>query len=157
MLYISGAIIYTIILLKSAAVRKLQVAIIAQSYREMSQTVRIDWQHFLSRVCDSVRPSNLLYAKNTKNALKPGRLRECLFQWARDRPQKGAVTASWLVASDAPNSDNLNGDNCGHSGDRLGQNGKKATRQNGDKKSLYIDNLNNLAYELLRSPCVCSV
>ena len=33
--------IYTIILLKSVAVRKLQVAILARSYREMSQTVRI--------------------------------------------------------------------------------------------------------------------
>ena len=36
------AIIYTIILLKSIAVRKLQVAILARSSREMSQTVRID-------------------------------------------------------------------------------------------------------------------
>ena len=34
--------IYTIILLKSVAVRKLQVAILARSSRKMSQTVRID-------------------------------------------------------------------------------------------------------------------
>ena len=33
---------YTVILLKSVGVRKLQVAILARSSREMSQTVRID-------------------------------------------------------------------------------------------------------------------
>ena len=38
------------------AVSKLQVAILAQSSWEMSQTVRIDWKHFLSRVRISVRP-----------------------------------------------------------------------------------------------------
>ena len=58
--------IYAIILLKSVAVRKLQVAILAQSSREMSQTVRIDWQYILSRVCVSVRPSNFLCGKNTQ-------------------------------------------------------------------------------------------
>ncbi len=96
----------------------------------------------------------VLYAKN---ALKPCRLRECLFQWTSDRPRKRAVSASRLVASDTPNSDNPNGDNCGHSGDRLNQNGEKATSQNGDNESLYIHGQSNLAYELLRSPCVCSV
>ena len=39
---VSWLIIYTIILLKTVAVRKLQVAILARSSREMSQTVRID-------------------------------------------------------------------------------------------------------------------
>ena len=33
----------------------------------MSQTVRIDWQHILSRVRISVRPRIVLYAKNTQN------------------------------------------------------------------------------------------
>ena len=49
--------IYTIILLKSVAVRKLQVAILARSSREMSPTVRIDWQYNLSWVHISVHPS----------------------------------------------------------------------------------------------------
>ena len=35
----------------------LQVAILVRSSWEMSQTVRIDWQYILSRVHDSVRPS----------------------------------------------------------------------------------------------------
>ena len=48
-------IIYTIILLKSVAVRKLQVAILARSSREISQTARIDCRPFLSRVRISVR------------------------------------------------------------------------------------------------------
>ena len=56
--------IYTIILLKSVCVRKLQVAILAQSSREMSLTVRIVWQYILSRVRVSVRPSIFLYVKN---------------------------------------------------------------------------------------------
>ncbi len=60
------AIIYTIILLKSVAVHKLQVAIIARS----SQTVRIDWQHLLSRDRASVRPSNFFYPKNTQNVIE---------------------------------------------------------------------------------------
>ena len=59
--------IYTIILLKSVGVSKLQVAIHAQSSREMSQTVRIDWKHILSRVRVSVRPSNFFIRKNTQN------------------------------------------------------------------------------------------
>ena len=33
----------------------------------MSQTVRIDWKHILSRVRVSVRPSNFLYAKKLQN------------------------------------------------------------------------------------------
>ena len=61
-------IIYTIIiLLKSVAVSRLQVAILARLSREMSQTVRIDWKHILSRVRISVRLEILLYVKNTQN------------------------------------------------------------------------------------------
>ena len=58
--------IYTIICLKSVAVRKLQVAILARSPREMSQTDRIVWKHILSRVRVSVRPRIFLYAKKTQ-------------------------------------------------------------------------------------------
>ena len=125
--------IYTIILIKSVAVRKLDVAILARSSREMSQTVRV-----------SVRPSNLYTRKTPRIALKPSRLRECLFQWTSDRPRVGAVTASRLVAIDTPNSDNLNGDNCGHSGDSLSQNGEKPTIQNGDNDSLCLHGLKNV-------------
>ena len=53
--------IYTIICLKSVSlsvdVRRLQVAILARSPREISQTDRIVWQYILSRVRISVRPS----------------------------------------------------------------------------------------------------
>ena len=49
--------------------------------RLMSQTVRIDCKHFLSRVRVSVRTSNFVYAKNTNNSREPCRLRECLFKW----------------------------------------------------------------------------
>ena len=59
--------IYTIILLKSVGVRKLQVAIIARLSREMSLTVRIVWQYILSPVRVSIRPSIFLYAKNIQN------------------------------------------------------------------------------------------
>ena len=61
-------IIYTIICRLSVSlsgdVRRLQVAILARSPREMSQTDRIVWQYILSRVRISVRPSIFLYAKN---------------------------------------------------------------------------------------------
>ena len=56
---------YTIIL--SVILSKLQVTILARSSREMSQTVDIDWQQFLSRVRVSVRPTHFLYTKNTQN------------------------------------------------------------------------------------------
>ena len=57
------AFIYTIICLKSVTVRKLRVAILARSSREMSLTDRIVWKHTLSRVRVSVRPRIVLYAK----------------------------------------------------------------------------------------------
>ena len=108
--------------------------------REMYQTVSIDWEHLLSRVRVSIRPSYFVYATKTpKRALKPCRRRECIFQWTSDRPRKGAVPSSRLVASYTPNSDNLNGDNCGHSGDSLTQNGERETSQNGYNENLYID------------------
>ena len=49
--------IYIIILLKSVGVRKLQVAILVRSSRDMSITVRNVWPYILSRVRVSVRPS----------------------------------------------------------------------------------------------------
>ena len=61
------AIIYTIILLKSVGVRKLQVAILARSSREMSLTVHIVCHYILSRVRVSLRPRNFLYANNFQN------------------------------------------------------------------------------------------
>ena len=57
------SVITSIIFLKSVGVRKLQVAILARSFREMYQTVRIDWKHIMSRVRVSVRPRILLYPK----------------------------------------------------------------------------------------------
>ena len=56
-------IIYPIICLKSVDVRSLQVAILAQSPREMSQTDRILPRYFLSRVRISIRHRIFLYAK----------------------------------------------------------------------------------------------
>ena len=61
-------LIYTIIPLKSVGVRKLQVAILARSSREMSLTVSIVWQYILSRVRVSVGPSIFfVYAKTAIN------------------------------------------------------------------------------------------
>ena len=51
---IVGLYIYTIIPLKFVGVRKLQIAILARSSREMSLTVRIVWQYILSRVRPSI-------------------------------------------------------------------------------------------------------
>ena len=78
--------IYTIIFLKYIAVRKLQVAILARSYREMSQTVCIDCQYILWRVRVSVRPSIFYTRKTPKTSGEPGRPGECLFEWTTDRP-----------------------------------------------------------------------
>ena len=60
-------IIYTIICLKYVVVRKLQVAILARSPREMSQTDRIVWKHTLSRVRISVRPRIGFIREKTPN------------------------------------------------------------------------------------------
>ena len=58
--------IYTIVCLKSVAVRKLQVVILPPSPREISQTDRIVWKHILSRVRVSGRPRTFLYPKKKK-------------------------------------------------------------------------------------------
>ena len=64
--YEMGGTIYTIIRHKSVDVRKLQVAILARSPREMSQTDRIIPRYILSRVRVSFRPRIFLYAKKTQ-------------------------------------------------------------------------------------------
>ena len=56
---------------KSVDVRRLQVAILARSPREMSQTDRILTRYFLSRVRVSVRPRIFLYAKKLPNHSRP--------------------------------------------------------------------------------------
>ena len=62
-------LIYTIIRHKYVAVRKLQVAIIARSPRELSQTDRILPRYILSRVRISVRPRIFLYAKKPQTTV----------------------------------------------------------------------------------------
>ena len=68
---LTDTIIYTIICLKSVDVRRLQVAILARSPREISQTDRILPRYFLSRVRVSVRPRIFLYAKKLPNHSRP--------------------------------------------------------------------------------------
>ena len=101
--------IYTIICLKSVSlsvdVRRLQVAILARSPREMSQTDHIVWQYILSRVRISVRPSIFLDAKNIHN------YREC------------RVSRIWLL--------NEKGRNAGLAGDRSTVSGKHTRAFNG--------------------------
>ena len=92
-------VIYTIILLKSVYLSvffKLQLKILAQSSREISQTVRINCHSFLSRVRISVQPSKFCICKNTqKVSRKLSRPRDCSVGGRRT-------------------GDNLNGDTCGH-------------------------------------------
>ena len=66
------------------------------------------------------------------------------------------ITAVTVDRATHCNRDKMNGDNCGHSFDRLSQNCDKATCQNSDRNSLYIHGLNNVDYELLHNPCVCN-
>ena len=109
-----GVIIYTIILLISVGVRKLQVAILARSSREMSQTVRIDWQYILSRVRVSVRPSNFFIREKHPKPRGNRVASACVYlndpatdhEGQRNR-RKGALTLSRFGATDASN---LNGD-----------------------------------------------
>ena len=66
---IKDSFIYTIIRHKSVHVRKLQVAILAQSFREMSLTDRILLRYILSRVRVWVRPIIFVYAKNPQTTV----------------------------------------------------------------------------------------
>ena len=98
-------LIYTIILLKSVGVRKLQVAILARSSREMSLTVRIVWQYILSQVCVSVRPSIFYMRKTLKTSGKPGRQCQCLFQWPATSYCHQRSGPSRLAGTDPSNRD----------------------------------------------------
>ena len=110
--------IYTIILLKSVCLS--QLANCRSQFlldRLMSQTVRLDRKHFLSRVRVSVWTTNfLIREKHAKLSRIPSRPRD--FIWMKQRPaidrqrnrRKGALTLSWLGATDPSNNDNLNGD-----------------------------------------------
>ena len=128
-------LVYTIILLKSVAVSKVQVAILARLFREMSQTVRIDWQYILSQVRVTVRPSNFFTSeKHTKAIAKT----------------ESRTSVCWMRRSRSIASDNMSGNNSDHEGERLSQ--------NGDNKSLYLHELEKSGLGLLfRSLCVCIV
>ena len=97
----------------SVGVRKLQVAILARSSREMSLTVRIVW-HPVTSSSLRVRPSIFLYVKNIH---KPSR-----------RPSLAQVSIEWNGAWLAGDRSTVSGKNtsgwCGHSSDRLSQHGK---------------------------------
>ena len=102
-------VIYTIILLKSVAVCKLQVAILAQSSRELSQTVRIDWMQILSRVRVSVRPSNFFVRENHQKTVansespmrlftfRPSHAGKCGHGWAAPTSRTGDNCARWRL------------------------------------------------------------
>ena len=131
--------IYTIILFKSAGVSKLQVAILARSSREMSQTVRIDWKHILSRVCVSVRPRNFfIREKHPKLSRIPSHPCQCLV-YLKETPtchcspvtvdQSPVYNVGAYMSSD-------NSDHIGPSGVRLSQ--------NGDNDRFYLHGLKNV-------------
>ena len=92
-------VIYTIILLKSVEVGKLQVAILARSSREMSQTVLIAWKHILSQVRVSVRPSNFFIREKHKPSGNRIAL-ACLFEWNSDAHCRQRSGPSRLGATD---------------------------------------------------------
>ena len=92
----------------SVAVRKRQVAVLARSSREISQTVRIDCRSFLLRVRISVRPSKFFIGKKYPKI------------------SAGARVFSLLPAI-GWNGGNLNSDDCGHNGGRFSKNGDNET------------------------------
>ena len=95
----------------SVGVSKLQVTILAWSYREMSQTVRIDWHSFLSQVRISVWPSKFCIGEKHPKT-------ESLHECSIERTSGGNSGHGWSPVTHR-NGHNLNGDNCCHSGDRL--------------------------------------
>ena len=83
---------YNIIILKYVAVSELQVAILVRLSREMSQTVRIDWQYILSWARVSVRPSIFFYKRKTHKICRDDRVPyKCLFNVP--------VTVDWSPAT----------------------------------------------------------
>ena len=128
---------YYIILFKyvcHSTFAKLHVAILARSSQEISQTVRIDRRSFLSPGRISVPSNKFFYnrktPKNYRGTKQPGSVH--LNEPASNLSKRGSncVMVDRSLAT-CRNGDNLN-DNCGHSGDRLSQNGEKATSQNVD-------------------------
>ena len=92
-------LIYTIIPLKSVGVRKLQVAILARSSREMSLTVSIVWQYILSRVRVSVGPSIFfVYAKNSHKLSRKPILAHLAVEWTSGTGNN-AVTFEWPASA----------------------------------------------------------
>ena len=87
-------------------ISKLQVAILARSSREMSQTVHIDWKHNLSRVRVSIRPrKKFIREKHPKLSRIPSRprivyLNEAATGHCLASVEKGALTPPWLGATD---------------------------------------------------------
>ena len=111
-------------------------AVLARLSREMSQTVRIDCHSFLALVRISVRPSKFFIGVNTQKLAKAESLRECSVEWTSDsgncsygwspatrRKGGGNCSHGWSPTTRL-NGDNLNGDNCRHSGNRLSRNGE---------------------------------
>ena len=76
----------------SVGVRKRQVPILARLSREMTQTVRIKRRSFLSRVCISLRPTNVFIAEKNTQKLDETESRVCSLEGTSDR--------SCLIASD---------------------------------------------------------
>ena len=80
----------------------------------MSQTVRIEWKHFLSRDCVSVRPSNF-FIREKHPKPRGNRVAARVLIWMNQRPtidrqrnrQNGGLHQSRLGAADPSNSDNL--------------------------------------------------
>ena len=100
--------IYTIILRKSVEVSKLQVAILARSSREMSQTVRIVCKHILSQVRVSGRPSNFFIREKHTKPRETGSP-ACLFEWSSDAQCRQQNGSSRLGATDPSHRANLKG------------------------------------------------
>ena len=89
----------------SVDVRRLQVAILARSPREMSQT-DIVWQYILSRGRISVRPSIFLYVKNIHKLSRMPSLAYMAVEWT-SHTDNNAVTVESLATRRSRN-------NCGH-------------------------------------------
>ena len=83
----------------------------------MSQIVRIDWQHILSRVRISVRPRHF-YMQKTPTTIANTALHTLLFIWMKQLPaiqrrRKGGVYLVMGGRTDPSNSDNQKGDGGG--------------------------------------------
>ena len=90
------------------------------------------------------------YSPKTHKNYRDNRVAVRVFSWMNQRPvETGLYCSHGWSAAIRRNGDNLNGDNGGHSGNRLSQNCEQAISKNGDHESLYLHGLNNLVY------CVC--